>query len=110
LAARTVAKIAGVKDWSTALYLKAAFDVAEWSRLAYETLKGLPVEVLAPHLKDVSQDFDLTCVDCGAKFIFTVSEQVYFQKMVDEGKFEEYVIPRRCRDCRGKLRPKGAGL
>lgn len=99
MACQTVAKIVSVGHHDNVMPLKELFDKLEWDRLAYDTIKNLPVETLAPFLKDEMKDLDLTCIECGSKFLFTVSEQKFF-----EGKFEEVSYPKRCRECRRKLR------
>ncbi len=42
------------------------------------------------------QDKVLTCVDCGAEFVFTVGEQMFF---TDKGFKHE---PKRCKPCKTK--------
>jgi CxxC-x17-CxxC domain-containing protein len=42
------------------------------------------------------QDIVLSCVDCGADFVFTAGEQIFFQ----EKKFNN--PPKRCRPCKAK--------
>lgn len=48
-------------------------------------------------------DKTLKCVDCGAEFIWTEREQIFFQtqELVHE--------PKRCVSCRAKKRAKNAG-
>ncbi len=48
-------------------------------------------------------DKDLTCVECGAMFTFTVGEQEFF---ASRGYTNE---PRRCSDCRGARRGQQRG-
>lgn len=45
------------------------------------------------------QDKVLKCADCGADFIFTIGEQIFFQ----EKHFQN--PPRRCRSCKSKRLP-----
>lgn len=48
------------------------------------------------------QDKTIKC-GCGKDFVFRVKDQVFFKKMVDEGKFKgPYTEPRKCQDCRLK--------
>ena len=51
------------------------------------------------------QDRILSCVDCGAEFIWTAGEQQFF---ADKNFKNE---PKRCKDCKGKraARPAGGG-
>lgn len=42
------------------------------------------------------KDKTLTCQDCGAEFVFTVSEQEFYE---EKGFTNE---PRRCKECRNK--------
>lgn len=102
--ARTVARICGVKDYNQCMELQDVFDDAEWDRLAFDTLRQLPIETIIPFLKEIPSDYDLTCIDCGKKFLFTVSEQEFIKKMVDKGEFDTYEIPKRCAECRKKAR------
>jgi hypothetical protein len=102
--ARTVARIIGVKDFNQCMEVKEVFDNSEWDRLAFDTMRALPIETIIPFLKELPQDYDLTCVECAAKFLFTVSEQEFIKKMVDKGEFESFEIPKRCAECRKKAR------
>lgn len=45
-------------------------------------------------------DKTLRCRECGDEFIFTESEQQFFQKLVKDGKITEYKEPKRCKKCR----------
>ena len=45
------------------------------------------------------QDRVLTCVDCGADFVFTVGEQIFFQ----DKQFKN--LPKRCKACKQKRTP-----
>ena len=51
------------------------------------------------------QDKTLSCVDCGAEFIWTAGEQLFF---ADKNFKNE---PKRCKSCKAKRasRPAGAG-
>lgn len=104
MASRQVAKLIGVRDYNQCEELEVAFDAAEWDKLALDMLSTLPVITILPFIKDLPQDYDLTCIDCAKKFMFTVSEQEFIKKMVDKGEFQTYEIPKRCQDCRKKLR------
>ncbi len=103
-AARTVGRITGVKDHTQCEELRDGFDEVEWDRLAFDTLRQLPIETILPFLKDLPQDLHLQCVDCGTKFMFTVSEQEFIKRMVEKGEFESYEVPKRCAECRKKAR------
>lgn len=50
-------------------------------------------------------DQTIQCKDCGRDFVFTMGEQRFFKKLVEEGKMEEYTPPKRCVSCR-KARKK----
>lgn len=52
---------------------------------------------------DKYQDKKLTCRDCGADFVFTASEQEFFDQ---KGLAN---VPRRCTECRLVMRAKRAG-
>jgi hypothetical protein len=104
LASRQVAKLIGVRDHGQCEELEIGFDAAEWDRIAIDMLMTLPVLTILPFLKELPQDYDLTCIDCAAKFMFTVSEQDFIRRMVDEKKFDTFEIPKRCIPCRKKLR------
>ncbi len=49
------------------------------------------------------QDRSLTCVDCGAEFIWTAGEQVFFA----DKQFKNE--PKRCKDCKGKRASRPSG-
>lgn len=48
------------------------------------------------------QDRELKCVDCGAAFIFTAGEQIFFH----DKRFKN--LPKRCKACKAK-RPAAKG-
>lgn len=105
LAVTTVGRIVGVREKSQCLQLKDSFDQAEWDRLAFDAIRQMPIEIIVPFLREQTpQDYDLTCIECKEKFIFTVGEQEYMKRMVEQGRFESYDIPKRCKPCREKLR------
>ena len=99
MACQTVAKIVNIGHHDNAQKFKDKLGKLEWDRLAYETIRNLPIETIAPFLKDEQKDIELKCVECLGKFTFTVGEQKFF-----EGKFDEVNVPKRCPDCRKKLR------
>lgn len=45
-------------------------------------------------------DQTIKCIDCGKDFVFTEEEQKFFQKLVDSGKIQNFIAPKRCRSCR----------
>ena len=49
------------------------------------------------------QDKTLTCVDCGAQFVFTAAEQEFYAQ---KGFTNE---PKRCKDCREKKKNEMGG-
>jgi hypothetical protein len=102
--ARTIARIVGVRDHNQCMELKDVFENAEWDRMAFDTLRQLPIETIIPFLKELPSDYDLTCVECKTKFLFTVSEQEFIKRMVDKGEFAVYEIPKRCKSCRDKAK------
>lgn len=54
----------------------------------------------------VSKDKTIRCI-CGKEFVFTVDEQEFFKKMIEEGRFEGvYHEPKRCPSCRAAKREK----
>ena len=48
------------------------------------------------------QDKELTCSDCGGKFLHSAKEQEFFA----EKGFQE---PKRCKDCRQARKERGGG-
>lgn len=103
-AAQTIARITKVRDREQCEALRESFDEVEWDRLAFDTIRQLPIETILPFLKEMPQDMHLQCVDCGSKFMFTVSEQEFIKRMVEKGEFESYEVPKRCAECRKKAR------
>jgi CxxC-x17-CxxC domain-containing protein len=47
-------------------------------------------------------DKNVTCVDCGAQFVFTARDQAFYQE-------RGFQPPRRCRACRDKRKTGGGG-
>jgi hypothetical protein len=66
-----------------------------------ETIAEAPKAEAAAEAKPVYTDKELTCVQCGKKFVFTAGEQEFYATHFDkDGKpFRE---PLRCPDCRKK--------
>lgn len=71
------------------------FTEEEWNLLAWETLRKMPLETVAPHLLISYEDVELECVECDTRFVFTAGEQEFFLR-----KFGEITHPKRCYDCR----------
>lgn len=42
----------------------------------------------------------IKCKDCGKDFVFSEEEQKFFQKLVEDGKIQTFVPPKRCKSCR----------
>ena len=96
LACQYIARVVNIGRHDNAMALKAEFSKMEWDRLAYGVLAELPVKILVPFMKDEPKDEELTCVECMAKFIFTVQEWKFYQdRFGDEATF-----PKRCPKCR----------
>lgn len=72
---------------------KELFEKHEWDTLAWETLKGFKVEIMAPYLKMCYYDEDIKCIDCEKVFRFSKEEKGYFFD-------RELTPPKRCPDCR----------
>lgn len=47
------------------------------------------------------QDINITCV-CGEKFTWTKGEQLFLDKLLEDGKITVVTSPRRCPECRAK--------
>jgi hypothetical protein len=79
------------------------FTDEEWDALAWEMLKGLPLEAVAPHINQVYENRVLVCEQCiqngkslkEAEFVFTSMDQEFFFE-----KFGEVTPPRNCHACR----------
>ena len=52
-------------------------------------------------------DKSIVCKDCGKPFVFTEGEQAHFKRMVDDGKFDRYNEPVRCKPCRDAKKQRG---
>ena len=48
------------------------------------------------------QDKQVSCVDCGAQFVFSARDQAFYQE-------RGYSAPRRCKTCRDKRKANGPG-
>jgi hypothetical protein len=48
------------------------------------------------------QDKELVCVNpkCGDTFVWTAGEQNFMQNLLEQGKIDVVVEPKRCPDCR----------
>ncbi|MDO8640808.1 MAG: zinc-ribbon domain containing protein [Nitrosarchaeum sp.] len=54
-------------------------------------------------------DQTIKCRDCNNDFVFTESEQAFFQKLVQDGKIPQYIPPKRCKNCRQAKKNQGRG-
>ena len=48
-------------------------------------------------------DMTIKCQDCGKDFIFTESEQKFYEE-------KGFTLPKRCKDCRNKRKNKMKGV
>lgn len=104
-AARTIArKLKEGDSWRPYLSTREAFQSVEWDFLAWETIKNLPMHVLAPWFRDELKDMDLTCEACMARFVFLASEQDFLER-----KFGSVIPPRTCKMCRAKRKEMARG-
>jgi hypothetical protein len=71
------------------------FKDYDWDILAWETLKGFKVEIMAPYLKMCHFDEDIKCANCGEWFRFTKAEKGFYYE-------KELAPPARCAQCRRK--------
>lgn len=95
-----IARIVNIGHHDNAMPLKEKFSSMERDRMAYDVLAKLPIETIAPFLKDEAKDEEKTCSECDEKFVFTVGEQKFFQD-----KFgSDATSPKRCQKCRDKAR------
>ena len=80
------------------------FSKDEWFTLVWETLQSLPMSMVAPtFLEDLKfEDIRSTCRDCSKEFVFTISEQQFFQRIYGEVK-----TPASCKFCRKMKRAIG---
>lgn len=95
-ACQTVAKQLRTSSQTCNQYMafKNEFDDEEWDALAWQFLRVLPHEEVVKIYLD-RQEMTLTCSECMAKFIFSVAEQIEYDK-----RFGEVTPPRRCLACR----------
>lgn len=69
------------------------FENDEWDALAWELLRKMPLEVVAPLLVVIYEDETITCVECEEEFLFTKGEKMFF--------FEhDFAPPKRCKTCK----------
>ena len=47
-------------------------------------------------------DIKIICRDCGNEFIWSVGQQEFMYKLLDDEKITEVRTPRRCPDCKTK--------
>jgi CxxC-x17-CxxC domain-containing protein len=79
------------------------YELAAQARRAYigkgEAVPSHVAEALANTRRPSSTEFQhkmLTCIDCGADFVFTAGEQLFFH----DKQFKN--TPKRCKSCKGK--------
>jgi len=80
------------------------FTNDEWDSLAWETLSGLPMGVVAVTFRELYEDRECLCAECGSTFVFTRGEQEHYFRTF-EG---EVTAPRRCPSCRKTRRDSGS--
>jgi len=80
------------------------FSNDEWDSLAWETLSGLPMGVVAATFRELYEDRECLCSECNLTFVFTRGEQEHFFRTF-EG---EVTAPRRCPSCRKARRESGS--
>jgi hypothetical protein len=51
-------------------------------------------------IKINKMDIKLKCIERGKEFILTENEQLYFKKLLKEGRIKSYNQPKRCLECR----------
>lgn len=102
MAARTTAKKLYPKEsrsWRDFLAVCPLLEDRELGFLAWETIKDMPMIVLAPWLRDKPEDMKLNCKVCDKGFVFTVGEQAYLER-----QFGQVIPPRSCQPCRAARR------
>lgn len=98
MAARTVAKKLYPKEsrsYRDFLAVCPLLEAKELDFLAWETIKDMPLHVLAPWLRDKPEDMKLSCKVCDKAFVFGVGEQLYLER-----QFGQVIPPRSCQSCR----------
>ena len=98
MAARTVAKKLYPKEsrsYRDFLVVCPLLEAKELDFLAWETIKDMPLHVLAPWLRDKPEDMKLSCKVCDKHFVFGVGEQIYLER-----QFGQVIPPRSCQECR----------
>lgn len=95
LAENTYIAILRKKNVSPKPIPRDLFQKNEWDALAWETLKGFKVEIMAPYLKMCHFDEDIKCANCGETFRFTKAEKGFYYD-------KELSPPQRCTQCRRK--------
>lgn len=79
------------------------FSNEEWDALAWETLSALPMGLVASIFRELYEDRECSCSECGTTFIFTKGEQEHYFRTF-EG---EVTAPRRCPPCRRLRKEQG---
>ena len=51
---------------------------------------------------DEYKELDLVCVGCGMGFVWTSGEQKFMNALLNEGKIQKVIQPKRCPACRMK--------
>ena len=98
MAARTVAKKLFPKEsrsYRDFLAVCPLLEAKELDFLAWETIKDMPLHVLAPWLRDKPEDMKLSCKVCDKAFVFSVGEQLYLER-----QFGQVIPTRSCQSCR----------
>lgn len=79
------------------------FTNEEWDALAWETLGALPMGIVAVIFRELYEDRQCFCSECGAAFVFTKGEQEHYFRTFDG----EVTAPRRCPPCRRSRKEQG---
>jgi hypothetical protein len=79
------------------------FTNEEWDALAWETLGSLPMGIVAITFRELYEDRECSCSECGVTFIFTKGEQEHYFRTFDG----EVTAPRRCSPCRRLRKEQG---
>lgn len=98
MASRTIAKKLHPKEsrsYRDFLAVCPLLEAKELDFLAWETIKDMPLHVLAPWLRDKPEDMKLSCKVCDKAFVFGVGEQLYLER-----QFGQVIPPRSCQSCR----------
>jgi len=96
-------RVAPEFEYDEKMFFKSPIDVL-WTSFSMSRLIARKEElgIVESRRYPVLEDIEIECISCGKTFVFTGSEQKWYQK-------RGLSRPKRCHDCRERMRMEGLG-